>query len=95
MHDGERVYYVTDSSLASLAESLSRTSPPLVTLNVASASEEHRLRGVVALTDTGRSVLAGKLDRVETCGIDRWLGGVRLQKGGRMWRWDEARQRLT
>ena len=33
----------------------------------------------VGLTDVGRSVLAGESDRVTTCGIDRWLGGVHLQ----------------
>ena len=38
--------------------------------------------GVVTLTDAGRSVLAGRLDRVVACGIERWLGGVHLQSGG-------------
>ena len=94
MHDGERAYYVTDASVAALAEMLSRTSPPLLTLDTTSAPEGGSLRGVVALTDTGRSVLAGQLDRIEVCGIDRWLGGVHLQEGHRIWRWDEARQRI-
>jgi len=95
MHDGEQAYYVTDGSLAALADALSRTSPPLLTLDVSHAPDGHVLRGVVALTDTGRSVLAGQLDRVETCGIDRWLGGVHLQGRGRTWRWDDTRQRVT
>ena len=34
MHEGERFYYVTDGSLAELAETLSSTSPPLVTLDL-------------------------------------------------------------
>ena len=59
------------------------------------SSEGHDLRGVVTLTDTGRSVLSGRQDRVATCGIDRWLGGVHLQSGGRIWRWDDAVQRIT
>src|SRR5437773_6484138 len=92
MHEGEEVYYVTDGSLAALAETLSRASPPLLTLDPSRAAEGHVLRGLVALTDTGRSVLAGQLDRVAICGIDRWLGGVHLQSRGQVWRWDNTRK---
>jgi hypothetical protein len=95
MHEGEQVYYVTDLSLAALAESLSRTSPPLLTVDVSDAPAGRIFRGRVALTDSGRSVLAGQLDKVAMCGIDRWLGGVHLQSGGRLWRWDDVRQRMT
>ena len=42
----------------------------------------------VSVTDTGRAVLAGHLDRIAVCGIDRWLGGVHLHSGGVLWRWD-------
>ena len=94
MHEGEQVYYVTDSSLAAMAETLSCTSPPLLTLDLSGAAEGHVLRGLVAVTDTGRSVLAGQLDRVAICGIDRWLGGVHLQGGGQLWRWDDTTQRV-
>jgi len=38
------------------------------------------------LTPSGREVLAGKLDAVNTNGIDRWLGGTHLWKGGKLWR---------
>ena len=95
MHEDEQVYYVTDLSLAALAEILSCTSPPLLTLDPSRAAEGQVLRGLVALTDTGRSVLAGQLDRVAICGIDRWLGGVHLQSRGQLWRWDHTRQRVT
>jgi hypothetical protein len=94
MHEGEHAYYVTDASLAAFAEALSCTSPPLVALDLSHAAAGHVLLGRVALTDTGRSVLAGQLDRVATCGIDRWLGGVHLQSGGPLWRWDNAQQRV-
>jgi hypothetical protein len=93
MHEGEHAYYVTDASLAALAEALSCASPPLVALDLSHAAAGHVLRGRVALTGTGRSVLVGQLDRVAICGIDRWLGGVHLQSGGPMWRWDNAQQR--
>jgi hypothetical protein len=95
MHDGETVYYITDTSLAGLAGELSDTSPPLLTLAVGNATNDEGLRGTVMLTDTGRAVLAKQLDRVATCGIDRWLGGVHLQSGGAAWRWDDTRQNVT
>ncbi len=95
MHDGEQVYYVTDSSLAEMAEALSRTAPPLLALDVSGGAEGHVVRGTVALTDTGRSVLAGQLDRVATCGIDRWFGGVRLQGRRAPWRWNDSSQRIV
>jgi len=95
MHDGETVYYITDTSLAGLAEDLSRTSPPLLALEPGNAGNDQGLRRTVTLTDTGRAVLAGQLDRVAACGIDRWLGGVHLQSGGTLWRWDDARRIVT
>src|SRR6185295_14333580 len=63
MHDGEHYYYVSDGTMASMAETLARSSPALLMLDV-SASSGHVLRGTIALTDTGRSVLDGQLDRV-------------------------------
>ena len=95
MHDGEVAYYMTDTSLAGLAEELSRTSPPLLTLALGSAGNDEGLRGTVMLTDTGRAVLARQLDKVATCGIDRWLGGVHLQSDGTLWRWDDTRRSVT
>lgn len=95
MHDAEVACYVTDTSLAELAEELSRTSPPLITLDPGTAANAEGLRGTVKLTDTGRAVLARELDRVATCGLDRWLGGVHLQSGGALWRWDDTRQHVT
>jgi hypothetical protein len=94
MHEGERVYYVTDGTIAEVAETLARTSPPLLTLDLSDADERRVLRGRIAVTDSGRAVLSGERDRVATCGIDRWLGGVHLQSDRPMWRWDDTRQRI-
>jgi hypothetical protein len=94
MHEGEQAYYITDSSLADMAENLSRSSPSLLTLDL-SGPERHILNGVVTLTEAGRSVLAGQRDRVQICGFDRWLGGVHVQRGANEWRWDDTRQRAT
>ena len=92
MADGEQVYYATDGSVAAMAEALSRTSPPLLTFDASETREGYALRGSVALTETGRAVLMGDADRVATCGIDRWLGGVHLQGRTGVWRWDDASQ---
>jgi RNA polymerase sigma factor (sigma-70 family) len=94
MHDGEEVYYVTDSSLAELATTLSRTAPPLLTIVDGDGAGEWSLDRTVVVTEAGREALAGSRDRV-ACGIDRWFGGVHLRNGGDMWRWDEARRRIT
>lgn len=95
MDDGEDAYHVTDLSLGGLAETLARTSPPLLTLDSRPTSHANLLEASVTLTDTGRAVLAGRQDRIATCGIDRWLGGVHLQGDAHLWRWDDGRQRIT
>jgi len=92
MHDGEDVYYITDTSMAALAEHLSRTSPPLLTFVPSQAGDGEVLLGSVTLTDTGRAVLARRQDRIAACGIDRWLGGVHLQGNRDVWRWDDPGQ---
>jgi hypothetical protein len=49
----------------------------------------------VALTDTGRKLLAGEADWVRLNGVDRWLGGVHLHGGEAAWRWDREARRLV
>lgn len=88
MDDGQRAYYVSDESLNGLADELTGATPSLLT-----ASGGEGLRRTVAITDTGREVLAGRLDRIAVCGFDRWFGGMHLQAGN-MWRWDDERQRI-
>lgn len=95
MHDGEDFYYITDASLAALAEELSRTSPALLTLALQEGAADDVLLGSVTITDAGRAVLAAQQDRIATCGIDRWFGGVHLQTDATLWRWDETRQRIA
>jgi hypothetical protein len=94
MHEGEPAYHIGDTSLADIAATLAQASPALLTLERSTDPDAHVLHASVALTDTGRSVLAGELDRVVACGIDRWLGGVHLHAGDVIWRWDDTRQRV-
>jgi hypothetical protein len=95
MAEGEQAYYPTDSTTAEMAEALSRTSPPLLTFEASEERPGSPLRGAVTLTEFGRSVLSGRADRVATCGIDRWLGGVHLHGRHDVWRWDDARQTIA
>jgi hypothetical protein len=95
MHDDEDVYYITDTSVADLADALSRTSPPLLMLLRGPIADGEPLHGSVSLTATGRAVLDGRQDRIAACGIDRWLGGVHLQRDADLWRWDDKNQRLA
>ena len=93
MHDGEDVYYVTDSSFVDLARTLSRTAPALLTITNDENTHAAPLAGSMLLTNAGKEVLAGVRDRV-SCGIDRWLGGVHLRTAGDDWRWDDEHQRM-
>jgi hypothetical protein len=94
MHDDEDAYYTTDGSLADLVTTLCGTSPPLLIFADDGTASDRLLRGTVTLTAAGREVLAGSRDRV-ACGLDRWLGGVHLQSGIAMWRWDDQRREIV
>jgi hypothetical protein len=94
MHESEKAYYVTDSSLVDLAGAMSRTSPPLIAYTRPADGEAALLRGTIALEDLGRDVLAGRRDRIDACGFDRWLGGAHVRKGTNEWRWDDERARI-
>ena len=86
MDDGQRAYYMTGTALFDLAEALAASTPPLMTISPGDA-----LRRAAAVTPEGRGVLAGTLDRVALCGLDRWVGGVHLHRGNQ-WRWNEESQ---
>jgi len=96
MHEDESAYYVTDTSLVELVEALSRTSPPLLRHSADGSSPHRWLDGSVSSTPAGRAVLRGDQDRVSLCGVaERWLGGVQLRNDAPLWRWDDARQRMS
>ena len=95
MQDGEDAYYMTDLSLSVLSDTLTCTSPPLLTLTRGTGEVGDALSGRVTLTSAGAAVLAGAEDRVQLCGVDRWLGGVHLQGKGPVWRWDPSIEETT
>lgn len=94
MHQGETAYYITDLSLLSLLRDFSRLDPPLISIAGTSLAEDRIPNGTVTITERGRAILSGKLDRVAACGIDRWFGGVHLTSDGVGWRWNDNEQRI-
>jgi hypothetical protein len=95
MHDDENAYYITDTSFATLVEALSNASAPLIAVTYGAPVDRPVPEGTMTLTDVGRAVLHGHRDWIATGGIDRWLGGVHLQTGAPIWRWDDVHQRMT
>lgn len=86
----EEARFMGDTTLWSRVEELSHDPNPLVRLEV--TPRPHRLpEGTVALTETGRAVLAGGTDWATVHRLDRWLGGVHLQSDQPHWRWDGER----
>ena len=94
MHDDETVFYISDSSFWQVVTELKSATQPLVALALTSSPAGRLPTGTIALTATGRSVVGGHDDRVDLCGIDRWLGGVHLRGTQPVWRWDHAQERI-
>jgi len=86
MHRGETAYYIADSWFVDRVRELAGTSPALIDLLITADQSSVLPAGTMRLTGAGRDVLDGTVDRVASCGIDRWLGGVHLE-GHRAWRW--------
>ena len=93
--EGETAFYVADLSFRRIVDGLRTAVPALVDVRVSADSGAALPRGTIALTDTGRAVLAGAVDRVTRCGIDRWLGGVHLDGRGPVWRFDAGTRRVV
>jgi hypothetical protein len=88
----ERVF-LGDLSFHRLLRELAAPPRPLLRLETAGGSSPRALR--LALTASGREVLAGKDDWVRMRGIDRWLGGVHLAGAESPWRWNSETGRLA
>jgi hypothetical protein len=93
MHDDETAFYIADQSFWEIVKALESATEPLVRVDVTSEVPDHLPRGTIALTDTGREILEGRIDRIERCGFDRWLGGVHLSASAPVWRWDPGGMR--
>jgi hypothetical protein len=78
MYDDERYFFIGDSSFWTIVIRLATATPALLDVEIAGASNGALPHGSVRISDAGRDVLNGCADRVELCGIDRWLGGVHV-----------------
>ncbi|HET9216345.1 MAG TPA: DUF1835 domain-containing protein [Terriglobia bacterium] len=87
----EEAVFMGDTSFYRIMSELSRAPYPLVQMN--NATQPHRAE--LAITETGRRVLAGEADHVKLNGMDRWLGGVHLSAGKPIWRWDQNAERIV
>jgi hypothetical protein len=98
-HRREQAVFMGDAAFLVHIAALVRPPRPLLRRTVDPHHAADRPPGLalgdeVTMTDDGRQVLAGELDRVRTCGIARWLGGVELAGNGPVWRWDAERQMM-
>jgi hypothetical protein len=87
----EEWVFMGDGSFYRVMADLSDVRHPLVLI---SDTPQHGL-GDVTITETGRKVLEGQADHIDSNGIDRWLGGVHLKDGKPAWRWDRASERIV
>ncbi len=83
----------TDTALRSRIDALASGPRPLITVQMDSGDSSILPIGTVTRIDTGRDVLAGRLDWTNLAPFDRWLGGVHVTSGS-MWRWDTTLGRI-
>ncbi len=85
----EEAAFRGDASYWILLAGLSAGERPLLLTEAGAALDPNAMGdGRLVLTDDGRAVLDGVLDRIETSGIDAWRGGVHLTTDHH-WRWSE------
>ena len=87
--------FLGDTTFFGIVRGLASARVPLVAIS--SGPEALDLRSqVIAITDAGREVLAGRSDHIALNGIDRWRGGVHLAgRDGSPWRWDARGETLV
>jgi RNA polymerase sigma factor (sigma-70 family) len=95
LHDAEDCYYIADSWLLRLLESLAGPPAPLVVVNGNMAALLTAAKSTLSLTPLGEAVLRGRTDWLASAGIDRWLGGVHLTDPATAWRWRPADKQLS
>ncbi|MCW2248458.1 hypothetical protein M2352_004118 [Azospirillum fermentarium] len=77
--------FLTDLMLWECVGGLLDAADPAVTADTAPWPNRR-----LALTGTGRDVLAGRRDWLSCGPAERWVGGTAIRPGAPMWRWDDA-----
>jgi hypothetical protein len=93
--DAEECLFLGDQSFGQRMARLASGARPLWLSPAAPEPSSCLPVGLMHITDTGRSVLAGEQDWVRIRGIDSWIGGVHLFGAESPWRWDETAHRLV
>ena len=83
--------YLSDLGFFALLDYLQAGSEPLLT-SVRTQVNEQQFRIDVAVTEVGRAVLRAERDWLSLRPPERWVGGVHIQPGAAVWRWDEVRR---
>jgi hypothetical protein len=87
--------FLGDTIFFEILRTLASARVPLVSLS-SSAQEVDLQSCLVAITDAGRAVAAGRSDHVALNGIDLWRGGVHLAGADSSpWRWDAGGETLV
>ena len=84
--DLEERVFLGDASFYRAITALADARAPLVTLDRAEGQAPRE--AAVRATEAGRAVLAGDADHARLNGLDRWVGGVRVEGPAPRWRWD-------
>ena len=81
-----------DVQFAAVLTDLASGATPLITITDRAQDFRHWR---IARTGAGGDVLAGRVDRLSVSPLDRWIGGVHLRAGSRLWRWDAEANTLV
>jgi hypothetical protein len=84
----EPLVFMGDIGLLGTVEAMAHTDPPVLTIEPG----EKPFPRVATISETGRQVLAGRIDYLSLRPPDRWVGGV-VTDG--QWRWDETAGRIA
>jgi hypothetical protein len=86
----EPLPFLGDGLFLHIVTEMERAAAPVFQRTAIQPGQPFRDR--LTITDTGRAVLRGATDWMSLQPPPRWVGGVRIQAGGPVWRWDDARQ---
>ena len=86
VHEREPAPWMADSSLFAILDDLARG--PVALLRVGDD-------GSLGVRPAGARVLAGEDAAQVRGGLDRWVGGVRIEGHAPAWRWDGERERVV
>lgn len=85
--------YMGDTTYLRRMDRMAQGPHPLLRLDPPGRPAE--LATGVCLTDAGARVLASEADQITLNGIDRWIGGVRLQGHHVPWHWDDGTETIV